>query len=297
MACYSNGCKSMCAKVVVLLSVIFGILGIVTAAFGAMQSGVVPSPTSYISFDVSNARVGKGVLILGVVVIITSLLGCATAKFKKPWFAILFIILTLGIGLALLIIGVLSAFGGAVYDAAAATACRYDKTYETYRELVDQRMCRDDCKCFEYDKSLWESQEEEIRARGAFDRAGRNMDSFEWSGNRAEYVESWEECYDKSLRLRFDYNSKEEKFLREGGYKFIAAYESEYDCGGVCETPLFYMSRKISDGPPTQGCIEAAARGLGDKLGNVGLVALVTGLMMLIAMIGACPLCTGFSDK
>ena len=155
MACYSNGCKSMCAKLVVVLSVIFGILGIVTAAFGAMQMGVVPAPTDYISFDASNAAVGKGVLILGVVCIITSLLGCATAKFKKPWFAILFILLTLGLGLALLIVGVLSAFGGAVYDAAASTACRADNSYPAYKEAVDERMCRDDCKCNEEHRSLW----------------------------------------------------------------------------------------------------------------------------------------------
>ena len=162
MACYSNGCKSMCAKLVVLFSVIFGILGIVTAAFGAMQSGAVPAPTSYISFDASNAGVGRGVLILGIVVIITSLLGCATAKFKKPWFAILFIILTLGLGLALLIVGVLSAFGGAVYDVAAATACKADTTYEAYKELVDQRLCREDCKCNEEYRSLWDGQQQEI---------------------------------------------------------------------------------------------------------------------------------------
>jgi len=45
MACYSNGCKSMCAKLVVVLSLLIGILGIVTAAFGAMQMGIVSKPT------------------------------------------------------------------------------------------------------------------------------------------------------------------------------------------------------------------------------------------------------------
>jgi len=48
MSCYSNGCKSMCAKVVVALSVLLGILGIVTAAFGAMQMGLVTTPSSLV---------------------------------------------------------------------------------------------------------------------------------------------------------------------------------------------------------------------------------------------------------
>ena len=122
------------------------------------------------------------------------------------------------------------------------------------------------------------------------------MNSFQWSSNEEEYVENWKACYEKSLKTRFDDNSQAKKFLNDGGYEFVAAFEAEYDCGGVCKVPLFYMSRDIADGPPTQGCIEAAARGMGKKLGTVGLVALITGLMMLIAMIGACPLCTGFSE-
>jgi len=30
--------------------------------------------------------------------------------------------------------------------------------------------------------------------------------------------------------------------------------------------------------------------------GNTGLVALITGVLLLIGMVGACPLCTGFED-
>ena len=86
------------------------------------------------------------------------------------------------------------------------------------------------------------------------------------------------------------------KFIDQGGYEFVAAFEKEFDCGGVCKVPLFYMSRPISDGPPTRGCVEQAAKGMASKLGTVGWVALLTGLMMLIGMIGACPLCTGFSE-
>lgn len=57
------------------------------------------------------------------------------------------------------------------------------------------------------------------------------------------------------------------------------------------------MTKDISVGPPTEGCIEAAARGLSDSYGTTGLVSVITGLLLLIGMISACPLCTGFEDE
>jgi len=88
----------------------------------------------------------------------------------------------------------------------------------------------------------------------------------------------------------------ERKFLDNGGFEYIKAFETEFDCAGLCKLPLFYMSRPIADGPPTNTCIKAVTVGMQDKLGSAGTVALITGLAMLVGMVGACPLCTGFSE-
>lgn len=125
------------------------------------------------------------------------------------------------------------------------------------------------------------------------------MNSFEWSSNPDETVPDWYSCYEKTLQNRWesDSNSDAAQFIDQGGYEFVKNFEEQFDCGGVCEVPLFYMSRPISDGPPTQGCVKAAALGMAGKLGTAGYVSLITGIMMWIGMIGACPLCTGFSEE
>ena len=234
---------------------------------------------------------------LGVVTLITGLLGCATAKFKKPWFAILFILLTFVLGCTLLIVGALATFGGAIYDKAAGVACAADSSYSMYKDAVDQRLCTDQCRCNEEYKTLWESQQDEMRELGQFERAGRDMNSFKWTSNQDEIFEDWLSCYEAKMKDSWDSNSNQARFIEQGGFEFVKGFEDEFDCGGVCEVPLFYMSRPISDGPPTKGCVEAAAKGMAGKLGTTGVVALITGIMMLIGMIGACPLCTGFSEE
>jgi hypothetical protein len=295
MACYSNACKAMCTKVVVALSVVIFILGALTAAYGAMQMGMIQKPTDFIEFEIDGSGFGMQILILGIIVIVTALLGCATAKFKKPWFATLFIILTFCLGLAMLIMGALAAFGGAIYDIIADTACLSNPGYDYYKAAVDSRMCTDQCKCPEPFKATWEAQDSALQESGQWERSGRDWNSMKWTSDGTE-ISTWKECYDAFLKNEFRADSFEQEFLNMGGEEFVAQLEESYDCAGVCKVPLFYMTKDISVGPPTEGCIQAAAEGMAANYGNTGKVALVTGVLLLIGMIGACPLCTGFED-
>lgn len=64
----------------------------------------------------------------------------------------------------------------------------------------------------------------------------------------------------------------------------------------MCVTPLFYLSQSVEIGPPTGDCVSSVV----DKIaGNMGAAAVtgVTGLLLLIASVGAFPLCSGKSDK
>ena len=156
MALYSNAYKSMCAKLIIGISCLVCLFGLITAIFGALQMGAIQAPSEFSSYAPQEGGTGKAVLALGVIIIITSMLGCATAKFKKPCFAILFIILCGVLGLVMVIVGALAAFpGNAVFTMAADQACSVDNSYDSYRDIIDSKMCTDACPCNFNDKGQW----------------------------------------------------------------------------------------------------------------------------------------------
>jgi hypothetical protein len=87
------------------------------------------------------------------------------------------------------------------------------------------------------------------------------------------------------------------KFLSEGGLDFLELIETEFDCASMCKTPLFYMTRSIEDGMPEQDCLSGTLKGMGKKGRPAAIVALITALLLFIAMVGAFPLCTGFKKQ
>ena len=106
--CYSNKTKNMCQKVVGGISLLLGLLGIVTLAFGAMAGGGVPPQLEKLmgsNADKFKGAAGGPILGLGALILVTAILGCATAKFKNPCFAIPFGLMTFVFGLILLILG------------------------------------------------------------------------------------------------------------------------------------------------------------------------------------------------
>jgi len=85
------------------------------------------------------------------------------------------------------------------------------------------------------------------------------------------------------------------EFFDQGGKEFLEQFETSLDCASVCETPLFYVSRPVSDGPPTRDCFEPLIEKLDQPVFCV--VTLLTGLICIGAMIMAIPLICGFSGK
>jgi hypothetical protein len=229
MACYSNACKSLCAKVVVGLSVIIVLLGLVSCIFGGMQMGNKITPSEVIpEFSDTSAFDGSGfglfVLIFGLITIITGVLGILTAKYKKPWFATLFILLTFVMGMALFIAGILAAFGGAIYDLVAESACNSNPGYQYYRELVDRKFCTDQCKCDEAYKDPWEAKRDDPTFKGQLERAGRNFDDLKFTSDGIA-LNTWEQCYEAFIKNEIQPGSTQEKFLNMGGVQFVRELE------------------------------------------------------------------------
>lgn len=99
MACYSDSYKHTCSKIVIGVSILMGLMGLISAIFGVMQMGKIPmTDAQKQAFNLpgldAGASVGKLVVGVGICGIIIACLGCATGKMKNPCFAIPYGILT-----------------------------------------------------------------------------------------------------------------------------------------------------------------------------------------------------------
>ena len=196
MVCYSDGYKSLCAKVVVGISVLGGLLGLVCVIFGAMSMGVIETPedkgfSTFVPPDMNGT--GTGVLVLGLIVIGTAILGCATSKFKHPCIATLFIIMTLVMGLVLLIVGFIAAAGGEIYMAASVAGCAMDDSYPLYKAAVDANMCTDICPCNSQNQEVWTLAAVNDEMTAQFQLADRTIDDFVWASeaDTDNFYNSW----------------------------------------------------------------------------------------------------------
>lgn len=76
---------------------------------------------------------------------------------------------------------------------------------------------------------------------------------------------------------------------------FFGKIEGDLECSGACSKPLFGISRPIADGPVVKDCVEVILDSL-DSLMAPGIVCLLAFFVLLCAVCGAIPICTGF-DK
>jgi hypothetical protein len=123
-----------------------------------------------------------------------------------------------------------------------------------------------------------------------------------WSADATKSYGSWRECYDKVLKAQTATTTdpklqKVKDFIDKGGLDFFAATEARLTCAGVCEPALFYATLDISLGRPEKDCVNALFDELqgGSKPG--GIIALITGIVLVLGAIVSFPLCTGFSQN
>jgi hypothetical protein len=64
----------------------------------------------------------------------------------------------------------------------------------------------------------------------------------------------------------------------------------------MCQKPLFYLKKNITDGPPTVDCVTAAIDELSDNMA-IAVIFVITGLLCLIAAAATFPLCSGSKKK
>ena len=110
MACYSDDTKAKAAKFVTFVSIAVFLFGLITVAYAYAQSTGqnIEGDSEYTSFKVDKSGFATMTLIGGVFAIITAILGCLTAKFKKFFLAVPFGCIAFIIALLLLIAGTIA---------------------------------------------------------------------------------------------------------------------------------------------------------------------------------------------
>ena len=79
------------------------------------------------------------------------------------------------------------------------------------------------------------------------------------------------------------------EFFKNGALNFLFEVEKDFDCAGMCEVPLFYVTRDISEGPPTQECLIASLYNMQDSLLGWTNIMIVTGVILFIGFLSVFP--------
>lgn len=283
------------------MSFLLLVLSIVIGVYGYLSIGgrtfTPPKVGNYAFKWTINPNSALGILcILGALFgVIVSILGfflqkCMNCCFALPFAILCFIaaILALAFGASIvggdyttqvqqLICG--STVGGGAY------------LYNHYKSFVDTKMCsaQAGCKCASQYESTWTAQADQNTA--AWTKSGRSKSDLDFTGSVTSYSPS---CYQALVST--DKTNDAVQFLTNGGYQFITSFEAQFKCAGVCFTPLFYLTKPLSDGVPTKSCDNAFLESVSGSIGPA-IVSFLTAIIMLSLFGASFPLCTGQSDK
>lgn len=73
-------------------------------------------------------------------------------------------------------------------------------------------------------------------------------------------------------------------------------FENHYECSGVCDIPMFYLTKPTNEGPPTEDCAESVIHSMKGKI-SIALLSLIGMLSFWWAAISALPNCCFAKNK
>ena len=105
-------------------------------------------------------------------------------------------------------------------------------------------------------------------------------------GEKGKEFETFADCFNEVLKKKSAPNDmfKAASNNFEKQQKKMRYYEEEFECGGVCDLPLFYSTKPMADGLPEEDCIDAIIESeLDNKLlaminAGSGVVFIILGL-------------------
>lgn len=172
MVCYSNSYKACCGKIIMIISVFMGLVGLITLIFGLLNTGTIPGGDK-LKFIPDMSNLGLGIVFLGIIAIVIAVLGCMLRKYKNCCFATLYIVLTGIVGLICLILGFVMVGGSGLVMQATNAACKgaRDAFEAEFTNAVDNVMCSATCPCDpgpqNSNKQIWTQQAGMVWAQNA----------------------------------------------------------------------------------------------------------------------------------
>lgn len=123
-------------------------------------------------------------------------------------------------------------------------------------------------------------------------------------------VSTYRECYDNMIN-NDDFSTAQsddgissdedwENFTDEDGWSFLEELEREYNCAGICYTPLWYMTKNIKEGPPTQECLSPLFDDVfttSKNLANGCAAALIVSVLCQLGLCGGMPANAGDEEE
>lgn len=100
--------------------------------------------------------------------------------------------------------------------------------------------------------------------------------------------------FDTLLPAYNDANSREAylDFSKPESMRNLRYFENHYGCSGVCDVPLFYLTKSVSEGPPSEDCAVSVIHAMKGKA-SIALLALIGMLSFWWAALSAMPSCCG----
>ena len=77
------------------------------------------------------------------------------------------------------------------------------------------------------------------------------------------------------------------KFITSNGMEILSELEDKYDCASVCEVPMFYITKDISEGRPTQECAAGIYHSMKGSYKAEAAFSIICSLCLWVAMVCA----------
>lgn len=173
--------------------------------------------------------------------------------------------------------------------------------------FIDRVMCSTTCPCDPTYKNLWEGPMNEQyvnkRLRSWESSPKAPLVAFDFSEKEkteaGKPIETFEDCYTMKIRdhpeiLQGDYKALEafRDFTSKDSINLLRYYETEYECSGFCDLPLFYLTKDLAKGPPEIDCVDAVILTFTDNY-LVAALSAVGMFMFWAAALSTLPNCCG----
>lgn len=182
--------------------------------------------------------------------------------------------------------------------------------------FIDRFMCSEICPCHLLSQPLWQDkyEEKEMKKRlrtyntvatppvTALTFIGTDEAKKTAENPAGKVFENFDQCYAANIHDKWDnipkpYNDDAAhaaylEFSKPTSIKNLRYFENHFECSGVCNVPLFYLTKSTQEGPPTTDCAESVIHSI---KGNVGLmmVSLIGMLSFWWAALATVPNCCG----